>query len=98
MTMDDVLAGSIRKAVGSGEYQKALLLWNTYAARLQEELRQGACSRTRLAEARELVEWSRRVVLCARTHAQDQLNSLYAAAEYDFPVPSQASRIIQASF
>jgi len=96
--MEDDLNDQIRAAVGAGEYQKALVLWDDYAARMQTELRAGGFSRGRLAQAWELVEWSRRVVLCARSHAQRQLKSLHVAAEYGEPSPPQASRLIQARF
>jgi len=98
ITMIDALTSRIRGAVASGEYQRALLLWNEYSARLQEELRVGSLTSGRLAEMRELMEWSRRVMLCARAHAQDQLNSLHVAAEYGVAPAPQAPRIIQARF
>ena len=60
---------------------------------VQEIVRSG-----RLAEMRGLMEWSRRVMLCARAHAQDQLNSLHVAAEYGVAPGPQAPRIIQARF
>ena len=50
-----------------------------------------------LAEVRELMEWSRLVVLCARAHLQDRLNSLHVARKYEPPVPGHAHRIVAAS-
>ena len=83
----------IRQAVASGEFQKAQLLWNGYAARLCEELRNGPVSEARLVEVRELVEWSRRVVLCARAHAQSRLDSMLVAQTYVHPGSRQAGII-----
>jgi hypothetical protein len=73
---------SIRRAISSGEIQKAAALWDGYAASLEEELRNGSFTAGRLEEARELVEWSRITVLCARAHAQGRLNSMHAAHQY----------------
>ena len=74
---------AIRAAIASGEMEKATALWNDYAARLEEEIRSGACSAGRMEEARDLVEWSRITVLCARSHEQDDLNSMHAAMQYN---------------
>jgi hypothetical protein len=76
MDMDGHLTGPIRQAIASGEYQKAQLLWNGYAALLRQELSKGCVTAARLAEVRELVEWSRRMVLCAHAHAQGRLDSM----------------------
>ncbi len=74
--MDGHLTEPIRQAVASGEFQKAQFLWNGYAALLREELPKGYVTEARLAEVRDLVEWSRRVVVCARAHAQSRLDSM----------------------
>jgi RNase P/RNase MRP subunit p30 len=76
MNMDSHLTEPIRQAVACGEFQKAQLLWNGYAALLRQELPNGSVTEARLAEVRELVEWSRRVVLCARAHTQSRLDSM----------------------
>lgn len=76
MSMDGHLTEPIRQAVASGEYRKAQLLWNGYAALLREELPKGSVTEARVAEVRELVEWSRRMVLCTRAHAQSRLDSM----------------------
>jgi hypothetical protein len=88
----------IRQAVNSGEFGRAQLLWKECAAGLAEELSNGRLTEARLSEVRELVEWSRTVVLCARAHLQDQLNSLHVAGEYELPFPRRAHRIVEASF
>ncbi|MGA2269373.1 MAG: hypothetical protein ABSH44_12960 [Bryobacteraceae bacterium] len=94
MNMDGQLREPIRQAVASGEFQKALLLWNGYAALLREELLKGSFTAARLAETRDLVEWSRRVVLCARAHAQGRISSMRVAQAYIHP-RSQSAAIIQ---
>jgi hypothetical protein len=89
---------SLRQAVNSGEFDRAQLLWNQYAGRLAEELSNGSLSEARLSEVRELVEWSRMVVLCARALMQDQLNSLHVATEYELGVPPPAHFLVEATF
>ena len=88
----------IRQAVNSGEFGRAQLLWKECAAGLAEELSNGRLTEARLSEVRELVEWSRTVVLCARAHLQDRLNGLHVAREYELPFPRRAHRIVEASF
>jgi hypothetical protein len=80
--MDKLLESRIREAVASGEFKIAKDLWNAYVIHVQEELRQGSFSAVKLAQVRDLMEWSRGLALCARLHAQDRLNSLLVAAEY----------------
>ena len=76
MNMDGHLTEPIRQAIACREFQKAQLLWDGYAALLRQEMPKGSITEARLAEVRELVEWSRRVVLCARAHAQSRLDSM----------------------
>jgi predicted protein tyrosine phosphatase len=93
---------SIRDAVNSGEFERAQLLWNQCAAAMTEEVRGGRLSASRIAEVRELVEWSRVVVLSERAHMQYRLNRLVAelrvAGEYGLPVPEPPRRTVAASF
>jgi hypothetical protein len=96
---------SIRQAVSSGEFGRAQLLWRECSAALAEELTNGHLTKARLAEvremlaeARELMEWSRLVVLCARAHLQDRLNTLHVAREYEIPALARTHRIVEASF
>jgi hypothetical protein len=74
--MDGYLTEPIRQAIASRQFQKAQLLWNDYAALLRQELAKGSVTAARMAEMRELVEWSRRAVLCFRAHAQSRLDSM----------------------
>jgi hypothetical protein len=93
---------SIRQAVNSGEFDRAQLLWNQYAAGLAEELSNRCLSAARLAEVRELVEWSRTVVMCERSHLQSKLNrmqsELRVAGEYGIPASPRTPRIVAATF
>jgi hypothetical protein len=88
----------LRQAVNSGEFGRAQLLWTECAAGLAGELSSGHLSAARFSEVRELVEWSRMVVLCERAHLQSRLNSLHIAGEYELNVPPPAHRIVAASF
>jgi hypothetical protein len=80
----------IRRAVSAGEFGKASALWETYAEQVAGEIRGGICPETRLAQMRELMEWTRGVVTCARAHAQLRLNTrrmkLHAATIYGRPL------------
>jgi hypothetical protein len=96
---------SIRQAVNSGEFGRAQLLWRECSEALAEELTNGHLTKARLeevrellAEVRELMEWSRMVVLCVRAHLQDRLNSLHVAREYEIPVPARTHRLVEATF
>ena len=96
---------TIRQAVSAGEFGRAQLLWKECSAALAEELTKGGLSGDRLkevgellAEVRELTEWSRTVVACARAHMQSRLNGLHVAGEYELPVPQPGHRLVSASF
>jgi hypothetical protein len=78
----------MRRAVASGDWLAVLRLWDVYAAGIQEELAQGTCTRARLAEAQEFLDWAMRVALCARAQAQNRLNTIHAASQY-CPQPSR---------
>jgi len=71
--MPDPLAEQIRAAVIEARYSEAASLWNDYAAEVSAELSAG--SRVRLPEMRELIEWTRVTVTCARA----QLLRTYSA-------------------
>ena len=88
----------IRQAVNNGEFSRAQLLWQECVAALAEELSRGCLTEARLSEVRELVAWSRTVVLCARAHLMKQLNGLHVAGEYDLGAPPAARRLVEASF
>jgi hypothetical protein len=72
----------IRQAVASGEFQRATLLWNEYIAGILGEIARGDCTHDRMAEAGDLLDWSRGVVMCERARAQDLFNALWVASQY----------------
>jgi hypothetical protein len=88
----------IRQAVNNGEFSRAQLLWQECVAALHGELSRGCLSAARLKEVRELVEWSRTVVLCTRARLMRQRNSLHVAGEYDLGTPPAARRLVEARF
>jgi hypothetical protein len=73
---------NMRKAVASGDWPAALRLWESYAAGILDEIGRGACTHQRMAEAREFLEWTRRVAMCARAQNQQRLNAIHAARQY----------------
>jgi hypothetical protein len=93
--MDDVRTATIQQAVTAGEFQRALHLWNEYAAHLRQKLGSGSLAPEEMEEAGRLVAWSREVALCARARALDQLASLRVAAQYTEPTPPETPRLIR---
>jgi hypothetical protein len=95
--MDGHLTEPIRQAIATRQFQKAQLLWDGYAALLRQELPKGSVTAARMAEMRELVEWSRRAVLCFRSHAQKRLdamrNSMRVAQAYGGPRSQRTARV-----
>ncbi len=81
-----------RMAVASGEYHRAQELWNAYAAERLMEVCRG--SGEHLPEMRELIEWARRVTLCARAQGLRSLRLRlaegYAAETYAASAGRQA--------
>jgi hypothetical protein len=65
----------IRHAVAAGEFGKASALWETYAAQFTEVIRVRSCSTAQLAQMRELIDWTRGIVTCARAQAQRRINT-----------------------
>lgn len=80
--MNSTRIEAIRRAVASGDFLRATSLWNEYANLLHREICRGACTQARMEEAHELLEWSRRTVALARTHAQSRLDALRVANQY----------------
>ena len=92
MPIVDPRTEPFRRAVGSGEFRKALTLWEEHARQLRQEIRSGTFTKQKLAETRELVEWCRVTALCARSHAQARLNQIAAARRYGPPSRPPAHR------
>jgi hypothetical protein len=80
--MESETSSRIRETIVSGEYENALGLWNGYAGQLANQIREGALPASAMAEASELVTWSRTVLRCAQAHILDHLKSLHAAEVY----------------
>ena len=80
----------IRSAVSAGEFGDAAALWEIYAGQAAGEICGGVLPEARLARMRELIEWTRSVVACARAQAQFGINTrrtqLHAAAIYGRPL------------
>ncbi len=87
----------IRESVASGEFQKALPLWNEYVGQLQQELQQHRLSEEHMKDMEALVDWCRSVILCARAHDQDLLTAICTAKKYSGPTPQNRARLLQAS-
>ena len=80
--MDTQRTNHLRRAMASGDYQCVLRLWDEYAAGIRQEISRGTCTAARMAEAREFLDWARRVVLCVRAQAQNRLNAIHVAKQY----------------
>jgi len=97
MPRESTQAGSlperIRRAVASGEFAKARLLWEEYAETFRADRKLGPLPLSRLAEARELAEWTRMAALCARARIQDRLNQIAVAQKYGWPHEQPRTRI-----
>jgi hypothetical protein len=94
--MDTRRADHLRKAMASGDYRNALRLWDEYAAGIRQEISAGTCTVARMAEAREFLDWARRVVLCARAQAQNRLNAIHVAQQYG-PASSPPASFLRTS-
>ena len=94
--MDTGRTDDMRRAVASGDWHSVLRLWDVYAAGILEELGRGTCTRARMAEAREFLEWTKRVAFCARAQAQHRLNAIHAAQQYR-PQPSPPASSVRTS-
>ncbi len=83
--MPELLAAQIREAVAGARYSRAAGLWKDYAAEVSAEVSAGSAAR--LPEMRELIEWTRVTVTCARAQAlrnhSARLMEIHAAGAYD---------------
>lgn len=83
--MAELLVTQFRNAVSSGEFQRASEVWKVYTAERLQEARRGR--RERLPEMLELMEWTRRVVACARAQSlrtlRTRLMEVHAAGAYE---------------
>ena len=87
---------SIEQAVVSGDYPRAERLWNAYIDTLQQDLHRGLLTAASLEQARELMEWSRITVDCARAHTRARLGGLRIAGAYCNAIPPHSPQIVHA--
>jgi len=81
--MNTARTDEMRNAVAAGDWQAVLRLWDAYAAGILDEIGRGACTPARLSEAREFLDWAKRVALCARAQTQQRLDAIHAVRQYD---------------
>jgi hypothetical protein len=92
VSIDNGRTERIRRAVAAGDWPAVLRLWELYAAGILDEISHGTCTRVRMAEAGELLDWAKRFAWCAQAHAQNRLNTIHAARQYGpEPIPPHAS-------
>ena len=72
----------LRAALASGDFVAARRLWAEYSDGVRNEIESGTATPATVDEMRDLVEWSRLVVLSFRAHAADRLNQDHAARAY----------------
>jgi hypothetical protein len=89
--MSEHLTAAIRQAVAAGDFPRVMNLWAEYAGQLQNAISRGICTPAQMAEAQQLVEWSRRTVTLARAHMQLRLNALQVAQQYRQSIPRSAT-------
>jgi len=91
--MGNARTDELRKAVAAGDWQTVPRLWHVYATAIREEIEHRTCTQARLSEAREFLDWAGRVAFCARAQAQQQLNAIHAARQYDPEPPHPRSSL-----
>jgi hypothetical protein len=87
--MESPLIPAIREAVSSGEFRKALELWQAYSEVLQERARSGKLEGAELAEVGRLLAWTKTVAQTACAQGAEELGRLrmscHVAAAYRDP-------------
>jgi len=88
--LDNAIHARFRRAVSAGEFSRASALWEAYAEQVAAEIRGGICPAAQFSQMRELMDWTRGIVTCARAHGQLRINTrrteLHAAAVYKRPL------------
>jgi hypothetical protein len=85
----EALLLDFRKAVASGEYERAATVWKRYAGAVQPLLKDRRAGASQLAGARQAIDWARSVVMVANSVAADRLNALEVQRRYATP-PAEA--------
>jgi hypothetical protein len=88
----------MRQAIASGEFPRALLLWNEYVSSFAEAARRREVGSAQWSEFNEFVAWARNMALCSRAYAQDRLNSLHVTSRYGEYAPAPRPSIVHARF
>ena len=79
----------IREAIAAQDYAPPSTCGTPMWARSGSELSEGASPRNGWRKLRELFEWGRCALLCARSQNLDRLNAIHVAAAYTMPaIPS----------
>jgi hypothetical protein len=90
--MDAGRTNEMRQAVAAGDWPTVLRLWEAYAAGILQEISHRTCTRERMAEAGEFLDWAQRFALCSRAQAQTSLDRIHAAKQYGRqPTPPHSS-------
>jgi hypothetical protein len=80
--MEGELSQEIREAIAAQDYALAARLWNAYVSQVRQQLNDGSFPAVRMEELRDLFEWGRNALLCARSQNLDRLNAIHVAAAY----------------
>lgn len=92
MSAETSMPDAIQKAFASGEFTRAVRLWEAYAEKVREAVRTHTAGESTLAEMRTLIDQARLEVLSFRAHAADRLGGARAAAAYEaVPAPIPGS-------
>ena len=83
-------------AAAAGDWPSVLRLWEQFTAGIREELARRVCTPGRLSEAREFLDWSARLALCARAQNQQRLDAIHAAQQYG-PRPPHRRSVLHTS-
>jgi hypothetical protein len=76
------LEAEIRDAVARGDFAAAATLWNEWTRCVAGRIQSSSLTAPEWEQATRLYQWGRTVLLCERSHLQQQLNSAHAAEVY----------------
>ena len=97
MTRDPDRTEHLRQAVAAGDWAAVLHLWSVYAEAIRVAIEQRTCTPARMAEAKEFLDWTGRLVQCERAHTQARLDALHAATLYATGPDAEASPTVRTS-
>ena len=76
------MVDAIRYSIERGDFLRAAVLWEEWSRELPARIASGEADQAEWTRAKELYQWSRDVVLCARSGFLDHLNTLHAVEAY----------------